>query len=329
LGPPPIILPEFGISYGRINPFAVATNLAVPGANVNDVLNDRPNFPIDGLTDFCLGFPWLFYGQPQTQVELAQRLRPQTLIIWIGNNNVLTAALQGDATRITPLAQFQQQYSEMMNRLALTRAKLIVANIPDVTSTAYLFSADEVAETIGLPLSLIGPILGISAGDYVTPLAIPQIPQILANPSSGPLAPNFIVDRNEVVVIRTAVNNFNAIIAQQAAAKGAALVDIRTLVDRVDRNGYPVGNRVLTTKFLGGLFSLDGVHPSNTGYAVIANEFIRSINARYNSGVPFVDVAAVASRDPLVINRAANVNSFAAPSKEAVTNLQTIFKFNR
>ncbi|MBU0990879.1 MAG: SGNH/GDSL hydrolase family protein [Proteobacteria bacterium] len=36
--------------------------------------------------------------------------------------------------------------------------------------------------------------------------------------------------------------------------------------------------RVLSRTFGGGFYSLDGVHPSNTGYLVIANEFIKSIN---------------------------------------------------
>ena len=34
-----------------------------------------------------------------------------------------------------------------------------------------------------------------------------------------------------------------------------------------------------TTFASGNLFSLDGVHPTPRGYAVVANEFIRVINA--------------------------------------------------
>jgi hypothetical protein len=35
---------------------------------------------------------------------------------------------------------------------------------------------------------------------------------------------------------------------------------------------------------------VDGIHPNGRGYALIANEFIRVINARYNSNLPFCDV---------------------------------------
>ena len=35
----------------------------------------------------------------------------------------------------------------------------------------------------------------------------------------------------------------------------------------------------------GGSFSLDGVHLTGKGYAVIANEFIKAINAKYKSNL--------------------------------------------
>ena len=40
----------------------------------------------------------------------------------------------------------------------------------------------------------------------------------------------------------------------------------------------------------GNLFSLDGVHLTPRGYAIVANEIIRNINAAYGSRVPTVDI---------------------------------------
>ena len=40
----------------------------------------------------------------------------------------------------------------------------------------------------------------------------------------------------------------------------------------------------------GGSFSLDGVHLTGRGYAIIANEFIKSINSTYGSTLPQVNV---------------------------------------
>jgi hypothetical protein len=38
------------------------------------------------------------------------------------------------------------------------------------------------------------------------------------------------------------------------------------------------------------MFSLDGVHPAPLGYAVVANEFIRAINATYDANIEPVDL---------------------------------------
>ncbi len=329
-GPPPIILPAPGISTGRTNPFLPVTNLAVPGATLRDSLVTRPNFPLDSLTDVVLGAPWLFFGVSKSQVEFAEAARPQSLIVWIGNNDALGAALAGNSTQLTPLAQFQADYAQLINRLARNRTKLIVANIPDVTTTAYLVSAEEIAAQIGLPLAIVGPILGIRAGEFVTPFALPLIPGILANPASGPLPPNVVLNTAEIATIRAAVNNYNAFIAAKVAEKNGVLVDVNTLITEVNANGYALGDgRVLTTNFLGGLFSLDGVHPTNTGYAIIANEFIRKINQRYNSNIPLVNVLAVANADPLVLSNSRAVMPKMLVTEEAAQNLQTIFNFEK
>ena len=56
-GPPPVIVPAPGISTGRDNPLVQNTDLAVPGANVQDALTTRPTFTFNNLTDFVLGLP--------------------------------------------------------------------------------------------------------------------------------------------------------------------------------------------------------------------------------------------------------------------------------
>ncbi len=43
----------------------------------------------------------------------------------------------------------------------------------------------------------------------------------------------------------------------------------------------------------GGILSFDGIHPSNSGYALIAYEFIKTINKAYGAHIPEVDVKAV------------------------------------
>jgi hypothetical protein len=96
----------------------------------------------------------------------------------------------------------------------------------------------------------------------------------------------------------------NEFIAQLSQMMGFPVVDVHTAFNEVDENGLMVGERLLTTSFLGGFFSLDGVHPTNTGYALIANLFIEKMNEIYFFPPGFapqpVDLEEVANSDPLV-----------------------------
>lgn len=304
-GPPPIVVEEPGVSSGRLDPLTQTLNLAVPGHHVSDALATRPTFPLDSMTDLILGLPGLLGGVSRSQVEWAEHLAPSAILVWIGNMDALAAALAGDASILTPIAVFEARYTELMSRLAATGAAMVVANIPDVTVIPYLSPAatvlDQVAGQTHLPVALLRIVLGIGPGDYVTPDAFALIPGILANPASGPLPGHVVLTAAEIAEMRTATADYNAVIAAQAARHGVALVDIHALTERLDQHGYTVTGQRLTTDFLGGLFSLDGVHPTNTGYAIIANEFIRALNTAFDAGLDPVNVTHVAREDPLVL----------------------------
>ncbi len=302
-GPPPIIITAPGVSSGRENPFLQTLNLAVPGAELHDALFTTPSFPVDDFTDLILGLPGLLATPPisLSQVGWAQALHPTTILVWIGNNDALGAVIAANPALLTPVSNFQSDYAALMDKLAATSATLVVANIPDVTIVPFLTSAEKVAEEIGLPLNVIGPILGIGPGDFVTPDAFPLIVAILANPSLGPLPSSVILHAAQIAQIQAAVDSYNQIIAAEAQSHGAALVDSHGLLDRIHARGVVENGQRLTADFLGGIFSLDGVHPTNTGYAIVADEFIEALNQTFAAGIPPLSVALVAKADPLIL----------------------------
>jgi lysophospholipase L1-like esterase len=111
----------------------------------------------------------------------------------------------------------------------------------------------------------------------------------LAN-SSNALASNFVLDATEVSNVQSATTALNAVITSVAAQKGLAVFDSNTFFNNVARAGLVVNTVNNTAAFISGnLFSLDGVHPTPRGYAVVANEMIKSINATYGAQVPGVD----------------------------------------
>jgi lysophospholipase L1-like esterase len=307
VGPPPVITSVPGTTSGRDNFATQPTDLAVPGALLNDVMNTVPLAnPAAGqqqINQLVLGFPGLGYGQAYSQSTFAVKAQPTTIFLWIGNNDALIADETGMPSSMTSVTNFTSQYQALMTQLTtLTPANLIIANIPDVTKVPYLTPAAEVlglvSEETGVPTAVLSQILGIVPGDYVNPTGTAEIPLILAGQQKGPIDDAGVLSAAEVVTVQAQVTAFNQVIAAQAKAAGATLVDINALFSQLFTTGLTINGYTGNASFLGGFFALDGIHPTNTGYAVIANTFIDTMNAQIKTKIPDVALGPVAAADP-------------------------------
>lgn len=100
-----------------------------------------------------------------------------------------------------------------------------------------------------------------------------------------PIPAHLALVKCEIDYINEATTAFNNSIRQTAAALKLAFVDANKILSEME-NGLSYGGVNYTTSFAtGGTFSLDGFHPSMRGYAIIANEFINAINARYEANI--------------------------------------------
>ncbi|MDH2910554.1 MAG: SGNH/GDSL hydrolase family protein [Candidatus Eremiobacteraeota bacterium] len=99
--------------------------------------------------------------------------------------------------------------------------------------------------------------------------------------------------------VQTVNNNINNGILAAAQATNTPLVDVKTLEDNLSWEGA-IGaspnpfflqalsinpGKCCTLGFGGGILSFDGLHPSDTGYALIANAFIQTINTAYGTTI--------------------------------------------
>jgi len=102
-----------------------------------------------------------------------------------------------------------------------------------------------------------------------------------------PLEDKHVLTKSEVAQVQTATNAYNTQIKALAEAYGLAFVDANAKMVELGKNSGIQYNGVnySTTFVTGGSFSLDGVHLTGKGYAVIANEFIKAINAKYKSNL--------------------------------------------
>ncbi|EMR02425.1 hypothetical protein ADICEAN_02411 [Cesiribacter andamanensis AMV16] len=102
----------------------------------------------------------------------------------------------------------------------------------------------------------------------------------------------YALDAFELQRIQAATTAYNTIIAEIAAENTFALVDINGIQARLNTSGINEGGRQFTSAFItGNLFSLDGVHSTQAGYALLAKEFIMAINSYYGAKLPLPDVS--------------------------------------
>jgi hypothetical protein len=98
---------------------------------------------------------------------------------------------------------------------------------------------------------------------------------------------------DEISAISNAIDSYNNVIKTAADANNLAFVDANARLKELANGGITINGVTFTDAFVsGGAFSLDGVHPSTRGYAIIANDFINAINAKYGANVPRVDVTS-------------------------------------
>jgi hypothetical protein len=242
---------------------------------------------------------------------------------WLGNNDALLYATSGGAGDVlTDKTTFSQLYEASLQQLTLGGAKGVVATIPDVTSIPYFNTVTVAAVNAQLAANPQLTALGInklyinalvSGTTYAPRLATSNDLIVLTFPTTKlgtlvnspagmlpygvtpytPVDNQYVLDANEVALTRDYVQSYNNTIKTQAAARGLAVFDAYTYLNNVQLNGLEVDGISLSSAYItGGLFSLDGVHLTPRGYAIIANEFIKAINTTYNANVPLANVAS-------------------------------------
>lgn len=109
-----------------------------------------------------------------------------------------------------------------------------------------------------------------------------------------PMADEDVLTEAEAALVAAANAAFNETIAAVAAANDQiALFDASGEFDRLAAGGINYGSGAITTDFVsGGAFSLDGVHPTARGHAVLANLIMDVIEQNFAATLRPVDPGA-------------------------------------
>jgi hypothetical protein len=243
-------------------------------------------------------------GSIQSQV-LAQA--PTFISLEYGANEVLGPASEGTSIQPFPIMT-PGAYSAFMTAAVDTlhyyapNAKIALCNVPDVTSIPFFttFKPYTVQLANGQPISLVGPggvtmqptdLVLLNAADSLavgTGFPVGAYNYTGGLPGNGrPLLDEQVLNSSEESALEGDIQAMNTTVSTLAGRPYVALVDINATLANLSANGITIGPTTYTTAFIrGGLFSLDGVHPTDLGYAVMANAMIDGVNAKFGTNVP-------------------------------------------
>lgn len=292
-------------------------NLGIPGMRVD--------LAFDPTFTFSAANPYFERLLPDAQVgktnyfQFIQGRNHTFFSLWLGNNDVLGYALNGavtvstdPTTTLTDKVTFSSLYANFLNALTAGGQKGIVGTIPDVTAVPY-FNTVTVAALLNAAKAInpaaaaiyiqtgTGSVRPATAEDLIR---LPfQSEGIFGKPNGSgipyglhplnPIENKWVLDKDEVIKVKDYVNSYNSSIKSLATSKGLAIADTYAYFNQVaSTDGVNVQGITLKAAFIsGGAFSLDGIHLTPRGNAVIANVFIDAINAKYGSTVPNIDIA--------------------------------------
>ncbi len=293
------------------NPPPFISNTAVPGAEVEDILNNLDSASnANSLTQFFLG--------GLTQAQAMQRAQPTFVTIWIGNNDVLGAATSspnaGDSTKITSVTNFQARYTAMLDAVDAAGPRGgVLMGVANVTAIPYFSTGGTYwaiknglvpgapplppAFTVSNNCALIASGIPGARGDS-TLVPFPYGAALIGAAAQG--APRnldcadtvaAVVVPKELVKLVAAVTAYNTFISAQAQPHGFVYFNPNTALDSLRQvptavRPFPLIGQPCAANPFGTAFSCDAVHPSASTHRLIAIKLRDAINAAYTTDIP-------------------------------------------
>jgi len=220
---------------------------------------------------------YAFLGVPERSIEFSTTAASE-VVIRDETLTDLSAQIAGVLSASPTFPAFVQSFG-----LPAEAAPLVAGLLGNTYGQTREATADDL---FVLPSSAI---IGTVNVESVGALMAAGLPQTLAGQFSVegislPLEDKWVLIPSEQAEIAAATEAFNQIIAATANQAGLALVDANTLLNQLANGGITSGDFTLTSSLVtGSAFSLDGIHPTARGYALLANEFMKAIDATYGS----------------------------------------------
>ncbi len=288
-----------------------AANTAMNAARAADALRTTPENTAD------LGNKQLYarvLPPNTTQVMAMERQNPKFVSVELGANEVL-GGTQGrfvPGENVVPLPFFAADYDVILDRVARTvnSGALLMGLIDDVADFPAFRTGHELwmnsaeFQTFGV---LIQPDCEESPNLIFVPTRVPtaiatanQTKQpflFSCTASTDPTAVDYTLTPAEAAKVNALLAQIDGYIRLQAERRGWAYARLNALYGKPGLKGpFSVGELMTSFQPYGPYMSLDGVHPSAEGQAILADAAATAINARYRLGLPVGFSARIAAR---------------------------------
>ncbi len=192
-----------------------------------------------------------------------------------------------------------------------------IANVPGVVGLFYQKSGEAVASSFASPTDLFAgnvmitltgssyaTLIGQPTGKFyedngITPPSGIDITKPFGLHPQNPWPNAFTLDADEQTTVKNAVTAFNNTIKTAATTYDFAFADMNAFFNtikakEVETGGYYMDGIKITTQFVSGnAFSLDGVHPTSMGNAIVVNKYLEAINQKFGASLPLIDISTI------------------------------------
>jgi hypothetical protein len=198
----------------------------------------------------------------------------------------------------------QPLYITLMQYAKSINANIVIANIPnfmdlpivnivDINEIRRINQAELAVKTGSTPSDFIG----VGTGSFMLPnvlsdsLLNKNIPISLKRGLSykNPLNSKEVYTSEKVQALQNELETENKSIIYAAKLVNCPIVDMNTLYKKIAKNEYISDDGIKVTQQ--NFFSSDGIFPSAFGQAIIANEYIKTINTFYKTNIPLIQTA--------------------------------------
>ncbi|MFB1021213.1 MAG: SGNH/GDSL hydrolase family protein [Vicingaceae bacterium] len=198
-----------------------------------------------------------------------------------------------DAASANALTQGYADYNDALENplLGIPAAEAAKRKITFTAGQFNFFIVTDTTLQSDRRLAGVPSIRQITSNEHLI-LQTPQDSLLSGWGTAKPIPGNYHINTDELKKINDATAEYNRIIKREADVRGLAHYDAYAAFNVISSTGIIEDGISLNGDYIsGGMFSLDGVHPSTRGHAVAANGFIDAINAKYGSNIQSVSVS--------------------------------------